>query len=253
MSQVTNLAPDSGASSLLEQAVQEGRVALLLDHRAFDGTQDPDGFALSWLNGQFAATTDFVTAASGAGVFTVDRESFVPGSGQPRLIMNPADVRDGATSGGPITLELQIPIGVALVPVTVHDARIEGRMRKGSDGVGYSEGKLSGFASTAEIFRAVNEVVAANCDCLGLDRDLYGMSTTGNWSGACTPMAHITCDQPDEEVCRVLGGANVIDGGYCGVLPQIVQNTADIDSDGDGEWDALSLGLRWSAVPASIQ
>jgi hypothetical protein len=66
-------------------------------------------------------------------------------------------------------------------------------------------------------------------------------------------MAHVLCEKPEEEVCRVLGGANVIDGGYCGVLPQILQNTSDIDSDGDGKWDSLSVGLEWSAVPATLQ
>lgn len=255
MGQLISLDPDSGVETLLQDSVEQGSVVLLLDHRAFDGGDDADGYALSWIDGQWAPNTQWAAASDGAGVFGVSPDSFVPGSGKPRSVMNPALLDDGIVSAGPINLRLQIPVGFALVPITVHDARVEATIRSGDSGVGYSEGSLSGYAATSEVFEALNEIVGANCACLGLDDpySLYEQSSSGNWSGACATMAHVTCPEPEQEVCRTLGGANVIDGGFCGVLPQILQNRADIDSDADGTWDSLSLGLEWTAVPASLE
>ncbi len=255
LQQIISLEPDASIANLLNDSVQQGRIVLLLDHRAYEGPEDSDGYALSWLDGAWTDGTAWDGVAAGQASFLVDRESFIPGSGEPRVVMNPTVVRDGVAEGGPATLRLLVPVGFALIPATIHDARIRGQVRDGDGGVGYSEGQLSGYARTEEMFRALNEIVGANCECLGLDRpfDLYSESATGNWSGSCTPMAHVQCIQPEEEVCRVLAGAKVIDGGFCGVLPQILQNTADIDADGDGRFESLSLGAEWTAVPAQLQ
>lgn len=255
LEQVTALNPAAGAEDLLQTSVKEGRIVLLLDHRAYEGAQDSDGYALSWIDGQWNANTTWNEALDGGGTFLVDRESFIPGSGQPKAVMNPALIEEGRAFAGPTTLRIEVPVGFALVPVTVHDARVEGMIRAGEAGVSYSEGELSGYATTSSIFDALNEIVGANCGCLGLDDPfrLYSQSPTGNWGGSCAPMAHLNCSEPDQEVCRVLAGANVIDGGFCGVLPQILQNSADIDSDGDGQWESISIGLEWSAVPAALE
>ncbi len=237
----------------LQNGIEEGNVIILLDHRELESADDPDGFVLGWLNASFDGATTYQTAAAGQGQFLIDPASFIAGTGEPQIKFNPANMMQGNLTAGPTDVSLLLPLDSALLAVTVQKAEITGVATLSMDGVSYTAGTIAGYIALQNLFDALNELAAASCGCLGLgNTPLYENDGLG-WDGNCVSNVGNLCPGADQEICRVIGGSNALNGNFCGVLPSIFENSADIDTDGNPDtYEALSLGLEWIGVNAEV-
>lgn len=264
---IQGIAPDFSLQDTLDEQIMSGSLALLFDHREFNGmATDDDNFVLVGLLGSFADPTTYAEASAGTGTFNINPASFVSG-GEPLIKFNPAIMASGEMSAGPSTFQLTFPLGFANLDVAVSDTLIAGTASVEANGVSYTSGTLSGYVEIEELIAAINALMASpDCECLGLgDTPLYEYdASTGEITDNCVDQntANTECETMDEEICRTLGGGTVegVPIPLCGALPGFVTAVADIDVDGDCATDpegcafeALSLGLRWTGVPGTIE
>lgn len=240
-------------SASLELAIEQGDLIVLLDHRELESADDADGFVLSWVNGEFAQGTDYTLADAGNGQFLIDAASFVPGTGEPLVNFDPASMTAGVMSGGPTTGAIVFPIGTLLINVTLQEAEIAGNATLSMDGVAYTQGTVSGYILLSDIMNGLNEIAASPaCSCLGLTGPLYEQDASGDWSGNCVSNTASLCPDVSQQTCRLIAGDSFSSGEICTTLPILLPGQTDIDSNGDSEYDSLSIGLEWTGVNAEI-
>lgn len=240
----------------LDEAIQTGALAFLLDHRELDGADDADGFLLSWLDGEFAAGTTYTDAAAGNGVFTIDPDSFVAGTGEPQRVMNRADMMSSVMSGGPISIDVLLPFGAASIFVPIQDMQATATANITVDSVTYAQGELSGYILEDDIFEGLNQLAASpTCSCLDLDGTEIYTESNDQWTASCVPNAQTLCPNSSEFACVVIAESNFLNNGACGILPNLIQGESgsDIELNGDDNYDALSIGLTWDAVSTTVQ
>ena len=110
-------------------------------------------------------------------------------------------------------------------------------------GVMLRDGAVGGRVELREIRDQLN-AVASGCDCLGLDGPLVE-NGPGREPGVCAKPDVSACAAEGREVC--LGLVEV-----CPVLDVIAANIADVDGDGDGLADSISIGALFEAERAVI-
>jgi hypothetical protein len=242
---------DFDLNAVLLDSLMTGALTVLLDHRELDGPDDADGFVLSWLRGEFEGTTDYPDAAAGNGTFLLDPDS-LDATGAPLLYFDPALMEGGSMSAGPDQLSLILPFIGLNLEVTVEEATMTGDAMIGSPEVSYDSGTMSGYVTVEEIFTGINEIVASECSCLGLGATpLYEQDGDGDWTGNCVSDPELVC--PDIELCRTLGGDDINSSETCSATLTFLPQLADIDTDGDtSKYEAVSLGMEWTGVPATV-
>jgi hypothetical protein len=239
-------------NDLIGEQIASGTVTILWDHIMLDGADDANGFVLAGLLGKFADGTTFDGAAgsknasTGAGEFLVDPASFKTGTGEPLITFNPVTIASGKVKAGPGPFRLDLPILGFNLSLEVSETQITGDATITADGVSYTNGTLSGYVKASDIFGALNQV-AGTCDCLGLNGSDLIELVNDKWQCSVANTAFDGCKGDPVSLCDSLSGA----GQVCGLLGAI-SGFLDIDTDNDGKGDALSLGLRWEGVNASI-
>ena len=248
----------------LDAQLVDGSFALIWDHQEFNGeTTDADNFVLVGLFGAFANATDFTTASAGTGEFTISDTSFKTGTGEPLIFFNPAEMTAGAMAAGPSTFYLNLPLGIVTLSLAVSEALIEATATVGADGVTYSTGTLSGYIAIADVVDAVNLYVSSpTCTCLGLQGPLYTLNSDGTITTACVTGAADLCTAADENICVTLASKEPAGGlpfSVCDYLPTLLTGLTDLDLDGNCatdrdncDYEGLSVGFGWTAVPATI-
>lgn len=237
----------------LTDAIENGSAVILLDHRELDGATDPDGFLLSWLAGSFANGTDYGSAAASNGQFTLLPAAFKPGTGEPLVVFNPASMMANEMAAGPTSLDFSLPFLGSTLSLAIQQAEVSGTATVPNDGIAYTDGALSGWVTLESMYTAINTIIDQNCACIGNTQPIYTQDATNQeWEGACVANVNTVCPSNAEEICRVLAGSNIQNGGVCGLLPSILQGAADIDADNDDNFEALSIGFEWSAARADI-
>ena len=256
ISELTNaLSLVLNAQDTLDEQLQAGNLALLFDHQSYNGTET-DEFFLVGLFGSFADGVSYAQASAGGANFLVNPIVFKDGTGEPEIYFEEASLSAGALSAGPDTFQIALPIGDGL-QVDVSDAVIEGQATVSSDGVSYIEGELSGYIEVAALVNAINAMVSSpTCECLGFEGDLYTLQPSGEITEECMDLetAEGLCTEEEEQVCVMLA-ASVPDSplASCPLLNGIIANSADINLDNDPmTYEALSIGMEWTAVPANI-
>jgi hypothetical protein len=242
---------DFDLNGLLAESISTSALTVLLDHRELDGPDDADGFVLSWLRGDFEGTTDYATAAAGNGTFLLDPDS-LDDTGAPLLYFDPARMEGGEMSAGPDQLSLFLPFLGLNLELTVEEATMTGDAMIGSPEVTYQNGTMAGYITVEEILTGINEIVASQCSCLGLGATpLYEQDADGQWSANCVSDPENVC--PGQSLCQTVGGDDINASQTCNVTAVLLPQLADIDTDGDNsDYEAVSLGLQWTGVPASI-
>src|SRR5690606_10680813 len=167
------------ANGALELSIQSGGLVLLMDHRLLDGLDDTDGFVLTVLAGDPAESPfDYAEAVAGDGHFDIEPASFLPGSGRPATIFNPAAMTAGAMSAGPEDFFLTVPLGGAVLDLPVQGAIIQGTVTDSGAppmlALTYETGTISGYVESEDVRAAINTFMASECACLGLSGDMYG-------------------------------------------------------------------------------
>ncbi|MDF1565920.1 MAG: hypothetical protein P1V51_22990 [Deltaproteobacteria bacterium] len=235
----------------IDANIESGNLALVLDHAFYEKQEEP--FTLVAHQVDFAEGTTWQSAHQGGGHFRVREESFMPGSGVPWGRFSEAVIDAGGTlrgSGGSLVWGLSV-LGVPF-RARIRDVRVEAKRQEDGEGwVRYTEGTLSGFLTLDDFYEGLNNEIARGCDCLGLTEPVYYKNVDGIWDTRCVSEAHTRCTRPEEKRCGDLTTTGANGPWLCEIILDVIQDAADLDLDGDpSRYEAASLGLFWSSVPA---
>ncbi|MFT6397675.1 MAG: hypothetical protein ACJAYU_002429, partial [Bradymonadia bacterium] len=259
------LGQDLDIEATIEEALAGDSIALLLEWGrgaegngfwAYLGSNDTDA------DGE--PDQSYEDRSAGDGVFQIQASSLDEyGS---IIQFNTATVDGDVTTAGPSIFALNIPIetdGFSLdLDLTIERATIQGITVDDATGVAsvdeefdidgenieYGGWALGGVVPLDQIGALLDDLMS-DCACAGFDADLpvvtYGDDgTTYNLACAQSPEGECTAD--DGVICE-----NV--SLVCSFLPSLPSfGLNDIDTNGNGVGDALSVGIRLSAVGAVL-
>ncbi len=251
---------------LIDEALADGTIALLAEYTEWPEGDGPARVTF-WLgtndlDGDGAPDDDYEDILAGNGTFRIENESVT--SHGSFIQFNAATVTGNILYQPPTLFALSLPLddllpGIGTVNLTISNAELEAELDADDprftanfdvDGEEYGSGRLGGFIKLEQIFELLNDV-AKGCDCAdGIDGTTdvvtYGEGATG-YEGACVERSY-DVSACDDQVCSEF--LNLICGTALPALGAIP--LADIDSDGTGINDAISVGLFLSMVGADI-
>ncbi|HYC56988.1 MAG TPA: hypothetical protein VEL28_18790 [Candidatus Binatia bacterium] len=245
---------------LLNEAIQDGTVSLLLDHPGMDTNNLPAEFALAALTSEWTNATDYASASAGTGDFLLDRGAFVPGTGEPVSVFYPSTFDEGVDGldAGPSTLNFPIPFGILLLDLPIASVNISADATVEPGGISYENGEVSGYLLVDSFFEALNNLLDSPlCDCLGHTQSIYYKNVDGEWTGfgRCVNDPGAVCTEESESLCVTLAGSDFMSSPpeVCGLLPSVIGGIADLDLNNDPEnWEGFSAGFQFTAVPANV-
>ena len=207
--------------------------------------------------------------------FLINAESFDKGT-HPQAQVSPAAIansKDLNAGPGKVVINLTLP-GIGNLGLVINGATIEAEVVKGEsdvtsggDGVVMKKGKLGGYVLMKDVIGLVNDLFE-NCDCLENPKMAITYPNTDPMDPDLKPNKCLDEDnEPKEGECEVAcsmdvnnkasmcsgaGGLCEQAGTVCGFVGAFT-NTADLDVDGDGQLDAVSIGALFEATGAKIQ
>jgi hypothetical protein len=185
----------------------------------------------------------FVLEANEDGTYAAEPASFAPGTQTPQVRFN-ANIAGSAMTTNEADFILNIPIAGLELSLVVSSARILGEVGTDGTGVTLSNGYLVGAVSVQSLVDALNGFLTSDtCTCLGLDSAPIDLSQGALM--ACPQGVDSSACTEDSEICGTIIGA-------CGLAVQVVSGSADVDLDGDGENDAISLVIGMEMEGAVI-
>lgn len=227
-------APELDANVKLRAAISDGTLRIGARWNGLDEAQllDGDRFEVGMI--------DF---EPGEG-YTPQSRSVHP-DGTPRALFTDVSIEGGILRAG--AREMQLIFTVWGIPVTLDVAHVQltGMVLPFIDGIGVRDGRITGGVTIDSIGRFLNDFMAEpECDCLELDGPFIDLSR--GVADACHPdLDHTRCGPEDQTSCAVLAER-------CEVVVPMFTNGADVDSDGDGEMDALGVDLRMNALGVAL-
>jgi hypothetical protein len=240
---------------LIDQGIMDGSIVLILDHHLLDYQNLPDDFYLAPFNGSFDTGTTYTEANAGTGEFLLSQASFIGGTGEPLNVAYPSVMTSTDMTAPSSTLTLPLPLAVTVLNLPILDTQaVADHGTITAAGINYTNGELSGYVETAQIFGALNAILLSpTCSCLGISSDVYTQNMDGSWSSTCVSNAATLCTQPGEDICVTLAGTNVLNGEVCSVLPNFMNNAADIDLNSDPTaYEGLSMGFQFTGVTGTV-
>ena len=258
--------------TLLEDAFVEGTITLLAEYRADDLDAWKASPRLSFwlgtndLDGDGAPDQDYDTRAGGDGIFRVENEVFTS-TGAP-IQFNTGTYSAGALSMDPSIFVLTLPLdsliaGLGNLSLEIKAARLEATLddvtptlsiQEMIEDVEYGGAKLGGILPLAQVFEALDNA-ARTCTCSPeidgvADVIVHGENEeSGRYGAACAQASYdvSACDPETQNFCAEL--LNQI-CGYASVIAAIP--LADLDTDGSGIADAITVGARLTMAPATL-
>jgi len=232
------------ANESIQESIDSGSLVLLFEHDGLDDVVNSSPYTLNvWLGEGVEAPV--------TGPFAIDPASIDQGS-FPQAYLPNAQIVDGVLNAGPGTVDISIDLLGAQLGLRISQARIEATVDPAStleDGVivkdanpALTGGKLGGVIRVDDLVTAANTFAASSCDCLGLDGADYVLANGLELS--CAPTPNSTCTEAENSACAGLGEVC----GYLGAIGILV----DVDTDGDGAVDALSIGTTFNTDAAQI-
>ena len=241
-----NILGETDVNAEITTNMQEGGLVILLEYADLDDVAEDDTVNLSVFYGE-DADDDYTDNLAGTGSFVVDPESFLAGTKTPLASFPGGSLTGGTLSAGPSVFNLAFPIGNIKLEAMVSGTLIEAPVTLGPNGKGLAMDKamLGGYIRMEDLYAALNAYVSGSCECLGLgDEPLIGFDEDKG-KMACGSTENSSCDSnnEDEETCAQLGS-------FCGAALLFLK--PDVDSDDDGEKDAMSVGAWVTGTSATI-
>ena len=232
----------------IDGAIRSGALTLLLEWRCLDDPTNDPGLEVPVFFGQ---DTDgsFEDNLVGNEHFRVHRPSFVMQqvgyTGTPLVFFPSGSVAAGQLEAGPTRFPVSfLFLAGAGSDLYVEEAWLGGRIVETAFGLGLADGWLRGGVRLDAILERFNGYYAESCACLGADGPMIRW-TIENGGYA------IQCQDVSRTNHCALGSQCWTLGALCSVLGGLF-NRPDLDLDGDGVADALSIGLQLEATSAFI-
>ncbi len=239
--------------TVYDDVLENELLVWLFDHRGLN-VERTDQFTLAMLYGKFDGPTTIVEARAGEGIYKIRSRSFETGTGTPRSYFTGATYNKPIPSilAGPREIFVPFPISGGYVDVPLKRARVSGMATVEVDGVTYVEGELSGYILEDDFYEAFNDTLAERCSCISAELPIFSKNGS-DWEADCPDGATVeaNCAADDEEICVTIA-AGPAEDGLCQFWTSFSGVQLDIDSDGDEEFDAVSFGLLFSTVDATV-
>lgn len=243
-----------GVNAGIQDSIESGSLVLIFEHAGLTSLDSSDPYNLNvWLG------KSYEPPVPEEGLL-IDPASIDQGT-QPQASLPNAKIVDGVLTAGPGIVDLNITLpGILDDPISlrISAAQIEATVDPSSsieDGIVIKHptsaalpgGKLGGAVRVDDLFSAVN-TFASTCTCLGLDGDDFVIYDPA------TPEVRAKCD------ARVPSNTCEADGeSTCASLTQLCSfastlgGLADVDTDGDGTVDAISIGTQFNTTGVKVQ
>jgi hypothetical protein len=197
---------------------------------------------------------------------TIDPSSVDSGTFPHARVQNAVIDGDSLTAG-PGTVRLDIEVLETPLSLTISQAKItadvDSSMSSIEDGVWMTNGRLGGVVRLDDVLHALNGFAETSCGCLELegdplvtyDPDNVGcyrddVDLDGTYEGKDCQCNVVTadanaCEAAGESTCATIAS-------NCGLVYGALPSVADVDTDGDGINDAISIGATFETVGANI-
>lgn len=242
----------AGINETLQGAIDDGSVALVLEHQGVDPANGGP-FAINFLLGQ--QDGDFLAPdAAGGNQYKINPASFDQGV-WPQARIGNATLAGTSVSGGPGVVALSFTLFGINLNLRIVAAQVEASVTSTEGGVKLENGKLGGVLRINDLVGAVNNFAATNCGCLMLDNAplINGDNVADGYS--CTGVTQSTCENGAGEFDSVCAQVSE----QCGLVATALPALADVNSEAigtecydDETCDSLSVGFRFEAAGAVI-
>jgi len=182
----------------------------------------------------------------GGAEFLVSRES-IDRDGNPLMPFDDAEIASGKLYGGPSRFVVPIDLIGAGEPIIMmmEGAHITADITEAALGYELVNGTVCGYVERSKLVSEINEYAGMNCSCLNLASEFITDHGTSLSCGAASSAS--TCDQFEsvEYLCQQLFD-------NCGMIAMLMPALFDVDPEGDGTNNAMSVGFTFEAVSADI-
>lgn len=231
----------------IDTAISTGNLVYLFEYSHWGNEEFDDDLALRVFLGQDADDM-FGDNLAGDGEFEITADSFDT-NGDPKWVFNNASVQNGhliATDG---ELQLFFPNLLDDVQLLMTDVRIEADVVPPADlqsggTVTLENGELSGALDRNLFYDSMNEAALA-CACLDKAVFIYD-AQNDDYDCNVTAEDETACEFDPSSGCRFLSNRQAC------TFFQGASSDIDVDTDGDDEPDAFSVGTTFTGVGASI-
>jgi hypothetical protein len=212
------------------------------------------------LDGDGEPDQDWATREAGNGIFRIQPEA-IDAYGS-IVQFNTVTDSGSAFSTEASTFLLHLPLAGSTTELKISQAAVRGRYTTESTGrhsvdeefrvddesIAYGGWELGGVIPLDDIGALLNDI-ASTCTCAGIDpgRPVVSYGDDGTqYNLACVQTVTGTCGAEDGVICENIATV-------CSFLPSLPNlGLNDIDTNGNGVGDALSVGFRISAVGATF-
>jgi hypothetical protein len=236
-----SLLGDTDINQQLADAIAEGDLALGMTWPTLEDVEDISN--ASDVDMHFFSLVDPDDDPSTSDMFWIDPQSFIDGTGHPRIVFSNASIEDGMLEAGPSQFAFSLNLADIPLDLLVDSAKIVGEISTDANGIALANADLSGAVPLGSIIDALNGYLSSDsCACLGLDGELISGSGA---SFSCTGSFDAGSCSGDAEICGTIANA-------CRLAVPIVSGQADIDLSGDNVNDAISVFIHLSAIGTDI-
>jgi hypothetical protein len=238
----------------LQESIDSGDLLLVFEHDGLTGLDAGDDYALNFFLGEYDVDDNLL----------IDPASIDDGT-YPQARVENASITDGVLTAGPGIVKLTIDLLGTPLTLVISDAQIEANIDAENssmeDGVAMTEGKLGGVIRVTDVLEAVNTYAATSCECLGLEGEPlihYNPENIGCYAEDPNSPEEGMYDgkecgcNPDITPSACEGTCSDLGGSYCGLVYSIIPSLSDVDTDSDGEPDAVSIGANFSTEAANF-
>ena len=280
--------PGANIDVEVKQSLVNGEFVVLNEHQGLTSLDQSEEFAVNFFLGEYGSDTasNYVTKVdsdcsfeegsscelmtSAGETFLINPESFDDGV-QPQAQLTPATISGTDLDAGPGVVVLNLNVaGLGTLGLRINGATIEAQVDKDAsdlagDGVTVTDGKLGGYVLLKDVVGLINNLMNS-CDCLDNPTQAITVPSDDASDPDLKPDGCYDDTLPEED-CEITCKEEVeMKTGDCGdnspgVCPEsgtvcssigLMTDTADLDVDGDGNKDALSIGAIFELTGAKI-
>jgi hypothetical protein len=229
----------------LADSINSGDLLLAFEHDGLTDLTAGESYGLNFFLGEYDTDDNLL----------IDPASLDEGT-YPQARVNNAMIDGDALTAGPGVVQISVDLLGTPLSLLISDAKIETSIDTANssiaDGVTMTSGKLGGVIRVTDLLEAVNGYASSSCECLGLDGDPlihYNPENVGCYTedpndpeDGMYQGKECGCAEVDASSCTNSCGDIA---GFCGIAYGILPGLSDVDTDGDEEPDAVSIGANF--------
>ncbi len=247
----------------IQQNIDQGELTFALEHQGVSSVPPSSNpYAINPMMVSFQDSNQTDVGVEGT-PYLAEPESFKEGA-FPRARLDTATMQNGTITTEPGNLTLQLELGVFEVSIPVRGATLRADVTSSSvsDGLALENGRIGGYVLIRDVYDILNEMYQ-DCSCLDNpettfqtpevpagEPDLCENKPLGECSVTCRQAIKNRSDMctPDRDGA-FCSGIDLV----CNIIGSTVTKQADLDTDCDGNKDAISLGATFEATGGNME